>query len=166
MNYNFRIRNIALITVLLFCLATHGQSVKKIKITDLQKTIAESKQPLIVNFWATYCKPCLEEIPYFQELTKKYKTDSVTLLLVSLDLQEAYPAQIKNFAIKRKLTAPIQWLDEFNADYFCPKVDSAWSGAIPATLFVNNKMGYRKFFEAQLSREKFEKEIIAALKTN
>ncbi len=143
--------------------AVAGQEIKKIKITDLEKTIKESKTPLIVNFWATFCKPCVEEIPYFQEAIKKYKKDSVRLLLVSLDLQDFYPAKIKSFAMKRKFTAPILWLDEYNADYFCPKVDSAWSGAIPASLFVNNKIGYRKFFEEQLSKEKLEKEIMAIL---
>lgn len=142
-----------------------SQEVKKIKITDLEKTIAESKTPLIVNFWATFCLPCLEEIPYFQEAVQKHKGDSLKLLLVSLDLEDSYPT-LGNFITKRKITAPVQWLDEFNADYFCPKVDSAWSGGIPASLFVNNKTGYRKFFEAQLSREKLEKEIMAILGKN
>jgi thiol-disulfide isomerase/thioredoxin len=140
-----------------------AQDIKRIKITDLEKTIAESKTPLIITFWATFCKPCLEEIPYFQEAIKKYKKDSIRLLLVSLDLQDFYPAKIKSFAIKRKFTAPIFWLDEYNADYFCPKVDSAWSGGIPASLFVNNKIGYRKFFEEQLSKEKLEKGIMDIL---
>ena len=90
--------------------------------------------------------------------------DSIKLLLVSLDLESYYPAKIKSFVTKQKFTAPIVWLDESNADYFCPKVDTAWSGAIPATLFINNKTGYRKFFEEQLSNEKLKKEIAAALK--
>jgi thiol-disulfide isomerase/thioredoxin len=153
-----------LIIALLFLTATiNSQEIKKIKITDLEKTIKESKTPLIINFWATFCKPCVEEIPYFQEAIKKYKKDSIRLLLVSLDLQDFYPVKIKSFATRRKFTAPILWLDEYNADYFCPKVDSAWSGAIPASLFVNNRTGYRKFFEEQLSKEKLEKEITAIL---
>ena len=153
-----------LIIAFLFLAAIiNSQEIKKIKITDLEKTITESKTPLIVTFWATFCKPCLEEIPYFQEAIKKYKKDSIRLLLVSLDLQDFYPVKIKSFAARRKFTAPILWLDEYNADYFCPKVDSAWSGAIPASLFVNNRTGYRKFFEEQLSKEKLEKEIIAIL---
>jgi len=154
------LRILIIICLGLLTIAVAGQEVKKIKITDLEKTIKESKTPLIVNFWATFCKPCVEEIPYFQEAIKKYKKDSVRLLLVSLDLQDFYPVKIKSFA---KFTAPILWLDEYNADYFCPKVDSAWSGAIPASLFVNNRTGYRKFFEEQLSKEKLEKEIMAIL---
>ena len=157
------LRTLIIICLGLFTVAGAGQEVKKIKITDLEKTIATSKTPLIINFWATFCKPCVEEIPYFQEAIKKNKKDSIRLLLVSLDLQNFYPTKIKSFAVKRKFTAPIFWLDEYNADYFCPKVDSAWSGAIPASLFINNKTGYRKFFEEQLSKEKLEKEIKAIL---
>ena len=156
-------RTFLTIVVFFFGICIFSQEVKKIKITDLEKTIKESKTPLIINFWATYCKPCVAEIPYFQEALKKYKKDSIHLLLVSLDLQDFYPVKIKRFAAKRKFTAPILWLDEYNADYFCPKVDSAWSGAIPASLFVNNTTGYRKFFEEQLSKEKLEKEITAIL---
>lgn len=149
-------------TFLVSCLCM-AQEIKRIKITDLEMTIKESKTPLVVNFWATFCKPCLEEIPYFHEVIKNHKQDSVQLLLVSLDLEDYYPTKLRTFAAKQKYTAPIAWLDEFNADYFCPRIDSSWSGAIPATLFVNNRLGYRKFYEEQLSREKFKKEIMAIL---
>jgi len=149
----------------IFCIiamAGISQEIKKLKVTELEKTIKESKTPLIVTFWATFCVPCIQEIPYFQESVKRHKKDSVKLLLVSLDLHEDY-AKIKPFAAKKHLTAPIVWLNETNADYFCPRIDSTWSGAIPATLFVNNKIGYRKFYEEQIKQEKFEKEIMAIL---
>lgn len=139
-----------------------AQEIKKIKIAELEKTINESKTPLIVNFWATFCIPCIEEIPYFQQAVKKHKKDNVTLLLVSMDLREDY-TKIKPLAAKKKFTAPIVWLNETNADYFCPKVDSSWSGAIPATLFINNKTGYRKFYEEKIKEDKLEKEIMAIL---
>jgi thiol-disulfide isomerase/thioredoxin len=153
---------IALLMAGAFCFS---QGVKKIKAVDLEKTIRESKTPMIISFWATFCVPCVKEIPYFQKLVKKYAKDSVKLLLVSLDLQEDYP-KIKPFAAKRNFTATINWLNETDADYFCPRIDSSWSGSIPATLFVNNKRGYRKFYEEQLPEEKFEKEIMAILGKN
>lgn len=136
-----------------------SQEIKRVKVTDLEKIIAESKTPLIINFWATFCKPCVEEMPYFQQAVKLHQKDSVKLLFVSLDLEDFYPSKIKRFALKHKFTAPIAWLDEYNADYFCPKVDSSWSGAIPASLFINKKSGYRKFAEKQLSKEKLNNEI-------
>jgi thiol-disulfide isomerase/thioredoxin len=142
----------------------YSQEIKKIKITDLEKTIRESKTPIIVNFWATYCIPCIEEIPYFQQEAKKYEKEGLQLLLVSLDLKSYYPDKVRNFAAKSKFTAPMLWLDETDADYFCPKIDPKWSGSLPATIFINNKTGYRKFYEEQLSPEKLRKEITAILR--
>ena len=160
----FRLKRYLLIAlVAALPVAGLSQEIKKMKITDLEKVIKESSTPLIVNFWATYCIPCIEEMPHFLRLADKYKKDSVRLLLVSLDLQDAYPAQIEAFVKKRRIHAPMAWLDESDADYFCPKVDSTWSGAIPATLFVNNDNNYRRFIEEQLSEERLEKEIMAIL---
>jgi thiol-disulfide isomerase/thioredoxin len=155
--------------VLFSTVAAGGQQVKSVKITDLEKMIAESKTPLLINMWATWCKPCVEEIPYFLEEVKKHNAnavagDSIQLLLVSLDFKESFPKVISLFAAKRKIAAPIVWLDETNADYFCPKIDTKWSGAIPATLFINNKTGYRKFVDGQLSREELQQEIMAIRK--
>ena len=137
-----------------------SQDIPKWKLADLEKIIKTSDKPVILNFWATWCKPCIEELPYFQELAGKYEKAGVQLVLVSLDMKEAYPIGIKNFAVKRKINSPIVFLDETNADLFCPAVDPKWSGAIPATLFINNKSGYRAFFEDQLSKEQLEKEIL------
>jgi len=138
----------------------NAQSIPKWKITDVEDFIKKSESPVIVTFWATYCIPCIEEIPYFEELVKKYEDKGVKLLLVSLDFENFYPSRIRKFAAKQKFTAPIVWLDETSADYFCPKIDSAWSGVMPATLLVNNKSGYRSFFEEQIPREVLEAEIL------
>ena len=136
-----------------------GQNIPKWKISDLETYIKNSNKPTVVNFWATFCKPCIAEIPHFQKLVKQYEKDSVQVLLVSLDMEEMYPAKIKAFADKFKFTAPIVFLDETNADVFCPKIDEKWSGAIPASLFINNRTGYRKFFEEEMSEQKFETEL-------
>jgi thiol-disulfide isomerase/thioredoxin len=157
-------RYFIVVAVLLAGMVGFSQEIKSIKITELEKTIAESKTPLIVNFWATFCVPCIEEIPYFQEEVKKHSKEGVQLLLVSLDMKSFYPDKINAFAGKRKFTAPIAWLNETNADYFCPKVDPKWSGAIPASLFINNKTGYRKFLEEELTHAELKKEIEALLR--
>src|SRR5687768_15212559 len=106
---------------ILFCLSftsASAQEVEKWKISELEAYIKKSDKPLILNFWATFCKPCLQEIPFFQTLAKKYEKEEVKLLLVSLDMQEAYPT-IKQFAAKYRFTAPIVYLNETNADIFC-----------------------------------------------
>ena len=152
-----------LIVSLFATLICFSQRVGSVKITELETMIAESKTPLIINFWATWCKPCLEELPYFEKEVDEHSKDSVKLLLVSLDFKEAFPQGISTFAKKWKIKGQIFWLNETNADYFCPKIDPKWSGAIPATLFINNKTGYRHFVEAQISHEKLKKEIMALL---
>ena len=162
-------RIFCIVVIFLLTGNTEGQEIKRAKATDLEKLITESKTPLIVNMWATWCKPCIEEIPYFLEEVKNHndklrgQSDSILLLLVSLDFKEAFPEAISRFVEKRKFTAPVAWLDETNADYFCPKIDAKWSGAIPATLFINNKTGYRKFIEEQISHENLKKELKAVV---
>lgn len=142
------------IAIIFSCITLTAQpSIAKIKITDLEKTIAGSKTPLIVNFWATFCIPCIEELPYFLEAANTYKKDSLTLLLVSLDLEDEYPAGIQKFMTKHKIGVPVAWLNETDADYFLPKIDKKWEGAIPATLFINNAVGYRSFHGDQLSKQ-------------
>jgi thiol-disulfide isomerase/thioredoxin len=153
--------------LLLLCLMVQGvnaQAIKKWKLDDLKTAIAKAEKPTIFNFWATFCKPCIEEIPYFQQLVKKYDSAGVQLILVSLDAKELYPQKISAFAKKRGFTAPMAFLDETNADKFCPAVDERWSGAIPASLFVNHAKGYRAFFEEQLTPKQLEKEIQNMLK--
>lgn len=149
---------------LLFAVPAMAQQAKKIKITDLEKIIAETKRPLVINFWATYCRPCIEEMPYFLSLENEYKKDNLQLLLVSLDMEDDYPSKVDAFLQKRKITSSSAWLDESNADYFCPKIDASWSGALPATLFVNNQDKYKKFVEDSFSKEELKKEIENMLK--
>lgn len=161
-----KLYNFLLVGLMSIFINTDAQEIKSIKATDLKKLIAESKTPLIINMWATWCKPCIEELPYFIEEIKDHRKDSLQLILVSLDFKEAFPEEIAAFAKKRKIDASIFWLDETDADYFCPKVDPKWSGAIPATLFINNKTGYRNFIEEQVSHEKLKKEIKAILGKN
>lgn len=142
---------------------TDGQQIQKIKIKSLSDLITTSDSLLIINFWATFCKPCVEEIPDLIKFANKYKKQKASLYLVSLDLEDYYPKKIKKFVSKKKYATKIAWLNESNADYFCPLIDSSWSGGIPATLFINNKTGYKKFYEKQLSATEIEVAIKAAM---
>ena len=145
---------------------TYGQVVKKVNITDLEQYIQKSERPLVITFWATWCAPCLKEIPWFEEQVKKHADKNAELLLVSLDFAKSYPKQVNDFVKKKNYAATMFWLDETNADYFCPKIDAKWSGGIPATLFVNNKTNYRNFFERQLTPLQIEKEMKALVRDN
>lgn len=156
-----------MVTLLFFILlqgVASAQDLPRWKVTDIEKYILEQHDKvLVINFWATFCKPCVAEIPHFISITDKRKSDSVRLLLVSLDLPSYFPKKIQSFAKKYRLDAPLAWLDETNADYFCPKIDPSWSGSIPATLFINSSKGYRHFVEDELDAEHFEEELNNAI---
>ena len=158
--------------ILLSCLLVIGMvsfcfaqtNIPKWKITDVEKYMNSGKdEVLVINFWATFCKPCVTEIPFFVDVTNKYKDQNVKLLLVSLDLPSFYPKKIADFAKKQKWNTNIVWLDETNADYFCPKIDPKWSGSIPATLIINPKTGFKKFFEEEMEKEQFEAAVKEAI---
>ena len=145
-------------------LSAQGQQMPKWKIADVENYIAASKdEVLVINLWATFCKPCVAEIPSFIKIANQYKSEKVKLVLVSLDLPSFYPGKIASFAKKHHFNTNIVWLEETDADYFGPKIDKSWSGSIPATLMINTKTGYRKFYEEELEPEVFEKEILKAI---
>lgn len=146
-------------TIFAWSMASAQTPVQKIRITELQEYIAKSDHPLIVNFWATFCAPCNKEIPYFQSTVARYNDKRVELILVSLDLPDYFPARIGDFASQRGYTARLMWLNETDADYFCPKVDPRWSGGIPSSLFINNNTRYHRFFDRQLTEPQVELEI-------
>jgi thiol-disulfide isomerase/thioredoxin len=154
------------LVIIIACAYINGysQQIVKWKITDIENLIEKSDSILVINFWATFCAPCIEEIPDLIKFSNKYKKEKVKLYLVSLDFSENYPVKIKKFVAKKKYNASVAWLNETNADYFCPKIAETWSGAIPATLIINKKSGYRKFYEEKLSAPEIENAIQKAIK--
>jgi thiol-disulfide isomerase/thioredoxin len=128
-----------------------AQQVEAVKIEELNAYITKAEQPLIINFWATWCKPCIAEMPYIQQAAQQYKDSGVQLIMVSLDFPEAYPNDITAFIKNKSLDGTFFWLDESNADHFCPVIDKQWQGSIPATLLLNGKTNYRKFFERKIT---------------
>lgn len=139
--------------------AGFSQQVAKYKIQDVIRYMDTATVPLVVNFWASWCKPCVEEIPWFEKAVAAYSKDKVRLLLVSLDFEEDYPNGIIAFAKKKGYRSSLAWLDETNADEFCPPIDSTWTGAIPATVFVNKAISYRMFIGHQIPAPRLELEL-------
>jgi hypothetical protein len=80
-------------------------------------------------------------------------------VLVSLDFGTYYPKKIVDFIKEKKFKATFFWLDETNADIFCPRIDPKWDGTIPVTLLINNKTGYRKFMNRQMTDRQVEPEV-------
>ena len=138
------------VALLMISSLSFGQTIKKLKIADVLKMADTSSVPIVINFFATWCRPCVEELPWFQKTVPDFKGKGVKLLLVSLDYADDYPKQILSFAKKHGIDAQIVWLDEADPNYFCPKVDKRWEGTIPVSLMVNNANHFRAFYDYQL----------------
>lgn len=144
---------------LMFIFFTNAQNIKKVSVDELKTVIDTSKKALVINFWATWCKPCVEELPYLVAQTKAYANKGVELILVSLDFEESYPKDIKAFLRKKNYEATNFWLSETDANEFCPKIDKKWEGTIPVTLMINNSTKYRKFYGYALTPKELEEAL-------
>jgi thiol-disulfide isomerase/thioredoxin len=111
----------------------------------------------ILNFWATWCKPCVKELPAFEKLNSEYKDKNVKVVLVSLDFPEKLVSGVIPFVEKYGLKSQVILLDDDDANGWIPRVSKEWSGAIPATLIVKN--GTVKFYERSFTFEELEKEL-------
>ncbi|CAH8293144.1 AhpC/TSA family protein [Mariniflexile fucanivorans] len=116
----------------------------------------------VINFWATWCAPCVKELPYFEKLNAEYGNENVEVLLVSLDFPHLYESKLKPFIKDNKLKSKVIALDDADMNTWIPKVDETWSGSLPATIiYKNNK---RKFFEQSFTFEALETEVKQFLK--
>lgn len=126
--------------------------------SELEPFLSKSDEKIyVVNFWATWCAPCIKELPAFEKLRSNYKNKNVEVLLVSLDFPTQIESNLLPFIKKRKLKSKIVVLDDPNQDDWIPKINEKWSGAIPATLIYSSKK--RKFYEQSFQYEELISEV-------
>jgi thiol-disulfide isomerase/thioredoxin len=146
-----------------FTAFSFAQPIPKIKMDDVLKMIDSSKTPLIINFWATWCRPCVEEIPRLERNVDSFKAQGAKLILISVDFANDYASKLTSFVQQRGYTAQVYWLDENDPAQFCPRIDTHWAGKIPAILMVNNAKHYRAFYNyglVQYQMEAYLKDLI------
>ena len=114
----------------------------------------------VVNFWATWCKPCVAELPYFEQLREQYKNQNIKVLLVSLDFSTHIEKKLVPFLERKQLKSEVIVLDDPDANGWIDRVDPKWSGAIPATVIYQGKK--RSFYEQSFEHyEDLEKVFLA-----
>jgi thiol-disulfide isomerase/thioredoxin len=140
-----------------------GQTSKVIKWPEMEKLLSDPSDSLtIINFWATWCKPCVQEIPYFESARKQFKDKPVRFWFISLDFADQQKSKLDPFVKKRMPGSRVFLLDETNYDLWINKIDPGWDGAIPVTLFVNNSKKIRKFAGSELT----ESQLIQLISSN
>lgn len=110
----------------------------------------------VINFWATWCKPCIEELPYFEAVNQDPDFDDIEIVLISLDFVEDLNTKVRSYIEKKSITSTVKLLDNVDYNSWIDKVDPSWSGAIPATLVINNTLNKRIFFEKQFEESELE----------
>ena len=111
----------------------------------------EGSKTYVVNFWATWCAPCIKELPYFEALNKNQNID---VLLVSLDFPQHKESRLLPFIKKNQLQSKVVHLDDSNENFWINAIDTTWSGAIPATIIYNNQK--RGFYERLFTQKELE----------
>lgn len=139
--------------------------IRVVNFEDLKPAFIKQDDRLyVVNFWATWCAPCVKEIPDFMEVNSEFsKSENFRMVLVSLDDSDNLESGVKTFITDKKIeNVDLYLLDDIKRmNEWIPAVDPAWSGSIPATLFIRNGKNLR-FVSGPLEKDELRK-IIAEL---
>lgn len=141
-----------------------AQDIPFIKGSQIEKwKQADTDTVWVVNFWATWCGPCVAELPSFEKLNKEYADRKVKVILVSTDFKKQVESKVKPFVAKKKLKSQVVFMDESNPNNWIDLVSTEWSGAIPATMIVAKRKDQFLFLEKQLTYEELEAAVRSVL---
>lgn len=131
-----------------------AQAPKVIHMADLQEIFDhEGEELYVVNFWATWCRPCVAELPYFDNLQESYADKNVKVLLVSLDFVEDIDSKVVPFMKRRGPSSEVVLLDEPKYNEWIDKISPEWTGALPATIFIQKSRDIREFHEGDYTQD-------------
>jgi thiol-disulfide isomerase/thioredoxin len=152
---NLVLKSITLIILLYF--AATGLFGQNPVIFDKYEDFAKSKirhndTTYVINFWASWCKPCVKELPFFETFNKTVSDKKIKVILVSLDFKNEIQSKLIPFIRKYKYATEIVVLTDKNYNAWLPSVDTDWEGSIPATLLVSGLK--QKFVEREFENQK------------
>jgi thiol-disulfide isomerase/thioredoxin len=151
-------RYILLLILTIACFNASAQQAEIIKFESLQKLLEQQSEKIqVINFWATWCAPCVKELPLFEKLNSS-ADPKIAITLVSLDFADKID-KVNLFLARKEMKSQVLLLDEIDYNSWIDKVDKDWSGAIPATIIINTSTGKRRFIEKELHDGDLEKLI-------
>jgi len=156
-------RNFILVIVLAVCVSscTFDSGYQNIPITDftgIEKWLNKQTDSVyVINFWATWCAPCVQEFPYFERFANENRNRKVKVLMVNLDFPDQYDKRLIPFLKSRESKLDVVMLDDPNQNFWISKVDSGWSGSLPATLIYSK--GQRIFLEKEITYDELNIEL-------
>lgn len=146
------------ILFLFACTGPKQEKVAQMEFSSIEPLLHKNNDTVyVINFWATWCKPCVDEIPEFEKINREFNDKKVKVILVSLDFPSKYNELLLPFIEKNDIQSRVIHLTEVNANSWIDKVNPDWSGAIPATLIY--KKNEKDFYEGKLSYDELKKSI-------
>lgn len=134
--------------------------------TDGQKTSLSDYRGkvIILDFWATWCPPCVKEIPHFIELTDEYNQDQFTVIGVSVD--QGGPAAVAKFMKKTPVNYPILYVDQATFLTYQTYLPQDEQGGIPFTFILDQEGNIRQHYVGYRPKEVFKRVIDELLTEN
>ena len=152
-----------LVIIWLLSSYTHKHQPKVLTFDDFEPHLhLQNDTTYLVNFWASWCTPCVKELPAFEKIGEEYRHQKVKVLLVSLDFPKQIESRLLPFLENNKIHSEVLVLNDPDANKWIDKVDPAWSGSIPATLIY--QMGDRTFREGVYTYEELKQIVEQKIK--
>lgn len=124
----------------------------------------QAGQVVLLNFWATWCRPCLEEIPALRSLSRRYAADGFVLVPVSLDEADSAAVVVQPF-IDRWFAGFDTWLNaETEMDDLVRVVDPAWNEVLPTSYLIGRNGEVVQRLQGGKPIDEFEAAILKALR--
>ena len=137
-----------------------AQEIRKISKSDLSEILKNPSDKLhVVNFWATWCGPCVKELPDFQKVVNGADNQKVDFLFISLDFPSDAEKKLVPFLEKNNYTFSVCLMTETDYNSWIDEIDPAWQGNIPATLFFNRARNIHHFVAEPIEKPQLEKTI-------
>jgi|SRR4030095_2063881 len=150
----------SLLAAILLTVNLYSQDLKELGSTGELKSIFDNAKGkvLLVNFWATWCKPCVMEFPELIKLYNDYKEKGFELIFISLDVPEDIP-KLKPFLESNKVDFTTYLSTFTDPEELIDYVDKNWQGAIPATYIYDKDGNLKKSIIGKKRYSDFESEI-------
>lgn len=116
----------------------------------------------VINFWATWCKPCVKEMPDLLKADQKFKNEKFKLILVSLDFDIHLESKVLPFINKYDIESEVILLNDNKQHLWIDKVNKDWSGSIPITIIFNEDFYF--FREGEITFDELNELITKNLK--
>ena len=126
----------------------YDENLKEVKLSDYKGT------PVVLNFWASWCPPCKSEMPSFNEMSKKYSKDEVSILMINLtDGQRETMSIAKKYIKDNNYNMKVLFDNEMNA------ANIYNISAIPRTIFIDKDGYIVKDESGAITKEELESQI-------